>query len=296
MDIRHLRYFVAVADELHFSRAAARLTISVPTLSHTIRQLETQLGAQLFRRKTKSAVSLTHVGRRFLEEAQTTIKQMEHAELIGRRAARGEAGSITLGYALSACCSGLIASALANFRKTHPEVSVQARHIETFPQFKAILDGVLDVGIMRVPRRYPTGFAGFVIDSEPFRLVLPEKHPLAKREHIPASALLKEPLIAAPLEMEPGFWGNFVSVNASNRPLNVVHRAPDAITVLTLVAAGVGIGVVSGSLSRIAIPGIVYRDITGSARQADLAVVYRRNEASPVVSAFLRSLRRGIHR
>src|SRR5262249_55443079 len=99
-------------------------------------------------------------------------------------------------------------------------------------------------------------------------------------------------LISAPLEMEPGFWGNFVSISPSNRPLNVVHRAPDAITVLTLVAAGVGIGVVSSSLARIAIPGIVYRDITGSARQADLAVVYRQNEGSPVLNAFLKSLRR----
>jgi DNA-binding transcriptional LysR family regulator len=292
MDIRHLRYFVFVAEELHFSRAAARLGISVATLSYTIRALETMLGAQLFRRKTKSAVSLTHVGRRFLDEAQATIKQLEHAELIGRRAARGEAGSITLGYTLSACCSGLTAAALVHFRKTHPEVSVQARHIETFPQFKAIIDGALDVGIMRMPRRYPSGLAGFVIGSEPFRLVLPEEHPLAKKQQIHASAIAKEPLIAAPLEMEPGFWGNLVSVNPSNRPLNIVHRAPDAITVLTLVAAKVGIGVVSGSLSQIGIPGIVYRDITGSSRQADLAAVYRRNEASPIVSAFLKSLRR----
>lgn len=291
MDFRHLRYFVTVAEELHFSRAAARLGISVATLSYTIRALETMLGAQLFRRKTKSAVSLTHVGRRFLDEAKATLKQLEHAELIGRRAARGEAGLITLGYSLSACCSGVIAAALINFHKTHPEVSVQARHTETFPQFKAIIDGVLDVGIMRTPRRYPSGLAGFVIGSEPFRLVLPEGHRLAKKQQIDAREIANEPLIAAPLEMEPGFWGNLVSVNPSSEPLNIVHRAPDAITVLMLAAARVGIGVVSGSLSKIAIPGVVYRDITGSARQAEMAAVYRRNEASSIVSAFLKSLR-----
>jgi DNA-binding transcriptional LysR family regulator len=293
MDVRHLRCFLTVASELHFSRAAARLGISVPSLSNTIRGLEGILGAQLFRRKTKSAVSLTHVGRRFLEEAQAAIKQLEHAELIGRRAARGEAGSITLGYVLSACCSGLIAAALIHFRKTHPEVSVQVRHIETSPQFKAIIDGALDVGVMRMPRRYPSGLAGFIIDSEPFRLVLPEGHPLAKKQQIPASDIANLPLIAAPLEMEPGFWGNLVSVNASNKPLNIVEYAQDAMTVMTLVAAGVGIGVVSSSLARIALPGIVYRDISGSARQADHAFVYRRNEASPVVSAFIKSLRKG---
>ncbi len=290
MEIRHLKYFLMVAEELHFSRAAARLNIAVPTLSQQIRALETMLGAQLFRRKTKSAVSLTHVGRRFLDEARATLRQMEHAELVGRRAARGETGRIELGYVLSACCSGLLSAALVRFRKTYPEVSMQVRYLETFPQFKAIIDGTLDVGIMRVPRRYPSGLAGFVISSEPFRVALPEGHRLTSRRQVTAAAIAEEQLIAAPLEMEPGFWGNLVSVNPTTS-LDIVQRAPDAITVLSLVAAGIGIGVVSGSLSRIAVPGVVYRDIVGASRQADHAVVYRRGEAAPVVSAFLKSLR-----
>ena len=229
MEVRHLKYFVMVAEELHFSRAAARLEIAVPTLSHQIRALESELGAQLFRRKTRSAVALTHVGRRFLDEAHATLKQMEHTELVGRRAARGETGSIALGYVLSACCSGLLAAALVG-------------------------------------------------------------HRLASRKQVSAAAIAEEPLIAAPLEMEPGFWGNLVSVNPTT-PLNIVQRAPDAITMLALVAAGLGLGVVSGSLSRIAVPGVVYRDIVGASRKADHAVVYRRNESAPVVNAFLKSLR-----
>jgi DNA-binding transcriptional LysR family regulator len=143
-----------------------------------------------------------------------------------------------------------------------------------------------------MPRRYPSGLAGFIIDSEPFKVALPEGHPLAKRQQIDAKTIAKEPLIAAPLEMEPGFWGNLVSVSSSSEPFNILHRAPDALTVLTLVAAKVGIGVVAGSLCKINIPGIVYRDISGSSRQADMAVVYRRNEASPIVGAFLKSLRK----
>src|SRR3977135_1240083 len=172
MEVRHLKYFVMVAEELHFSRAAARLEIAVPTLSHQIRALESELGAQLFRRKTRSALALTHVGRRFLDEPHATLEQMEHTELVGRRAARGETGSIALGYVLSACCSGLLAAALVHFRKTHPEVSMQVQYIETFPQFKAMVNGTLDVGIMRVPRRYPSGLAGFVVSSEAGGLVI----------------------------------------------------------------------------------------------------------------------------
>jgi LysR family transcriptional regulator, benzoate and cis,cis-muconate-responsive activator of ben and cat genes len=292
IDTRHLQYFVAVAEELHFSKAAARLRISVPTISHTVRALEGLLGAQLFLRKTKSVVSLTHVGRKFLEEARGAIKQIEYAELVGRRAARGEAGLITFGYVLSACCSGLASSALLSFRKSHPEVILRARCIETSAQFKAIIDGSLDVGIMRKPRRYPSGLAGFVVYSEPFKLVLQEDHPLAQKQVISANEIEKEPLVAAPLEMEPGFWGNLVSVNPTAKSFNIVEAVQDAMTVMTLVAAGAGIGVVAGSLSRIAIPGIVYRDIAGAARQAEHAVVYRHNEASPVVNAFVKALRR----
>ena len=108
MELRHLRYFVAVAEKLHFSRAAEQLNISTPTLSHQIQALETMLGAQLLSRRKKSAVSLTHTGKRFLEEARATLRQAENAELVGKRAARGDIGSIAIGYILSASSIGLL--------------------------------------------------------------------------------------------------------------------------------------------------------------------------------------------
>jgi hypothetical protein len=109
---------------------------------------------------------------------------------------------------------------------------------------------------------------------------------LAKKQQFHASAIAKEPLIAAPLEMEPGFWGNLVSVNPSSQPFNIVHRAPDAITVLTLVAAKVGIGVVSGSLSQIVIPGIIYRDIVRVVPASGFWLSCTDETASRIVSAF----------
>ncbi len=291
MEIRHLKYFVMVAEELHFSRAASRLNIATPTLSQQIRSLENMLGARLFKRKTKSAVELTHAGKRFLDEAQATLKQMAQAELIGRRAARGDAGVIALGYVFSASCSGLISKSMMAFRATHPDVSVQARLMETLPQFKAIIDGSLDVGVMRIPRRYPSNLTGFLIERQPFRLAIPETHRLAKLKQIAPEALAGAPLIAAPLEVELGFWGNIVAVIPAHMPLNIVERAPDVFTLLTLVGAGVGIAVVSGSISNIAIPGVVYRDIAGAPRQADHVAVYRKTETAPVVTGFLKSLR-----
>jgi DNA-binding transcriptional LysR family regulator len=291
MEVRHLKYFVMVAEELHFSRAAARLNITTPSLSQQIRALETMLGARLFRRRTKSAVELTHAGKRLLSEAQSSLQQMAHTELIGRRAARGDTGIIALGYVFSASCSGLISKAIKQFKQSHPGVSIQARVVETLPQFKAILDGSLDVGVMRMPRRYPSNLTGLVIERQRFCVALPEGHRLMALKQIAPEDLKEEPLIAAPLEMEPGFWGNISSVIPARMRVNITERAPDAFTMLTLVGAGLGVGVVSGSLSRLAIPGVVYRDIAGVTRQADHVAVFRKNEASPVVSHFIKSLR-----
>lgn len=280
-----------VAEELHFSRAAARLNIATATLSQQIRSLESMLGARLFNRRTKSAVELTHAGKRFLGEARASLKQMAQTELIGRRAARGDTGVIALGYVFSAGCSGFISAAMRQFKEIEPDVSIQARLIETLPQFKAIIDGALDIGVLRVPRRYPSNLTGLLIQRQAFRLALPEGHRLANQKQIDPAALDGEPLIAAPLEMEPGFWGNISSIVPARVRVNIVERTADAFTMLTLVGAGLEIGVVSGALSRIQIPGVVYRDIAGVPRQADHAAVYRKNESAPVVTKFIKWLR-----
>ena len=292
MEIRHLRYFVTVAEELHFSRAADRLHISTPTLSQQIRALEGELGARLLKRRARSAVELTHAGKRFLQEADAVLRQMKQAELIGRRAARGETGVIALGYVFSASCSGLISRAIAEFRFTHPDVAIQAQLLETQPQFKAIIDGSIDVGVMRVPRRYPSNLTGFLIERQPFRVALPAGHRLTNLKQIPPDALAGEPLIAAPLEMELGFWGNISAIAPAGMPLNIVERAPDVFTLLTLVGAGVGISVISSALSRISIPNVVYRDFSRAPRYADHVVVCRKFEASPIVNVFLKRLRK----
>ena len=291
MELRHLRYFAAVAEEMHFARAAARLNISAPTLSHQIGALETLLGAKLFTRKTKSAVALTHAGKRFLIEAHDTLKQAAHAEQVGRLAASGEAGSISIGYVLSAGCGGLISSTLASFRKEHPEVSFQLARIQTVAQFKALIDGSLDIGFSRTPHRFPTGLTGFIIDRQRFCLVLPEGHPLAARKQITPAMLVDESFVAAPLEMELGFWSNITSIAPPGVSLRIVERAHDVFTVLALVGAGAGISVLSESLARIAMPGVVFRDIVGVTRTSDHVVVYRKNESAPVVKAFVNFLR-----
>ena len=291
MELRHLRYFVAVAEELHFARAAARLNISAPTLSHQIGSLETLLGAKLFTRKTNSAVSLTHPGKRFLIEAQNTLKQAAQAEMVGRQAGRGEAGSIAVGFILSAGFSGLISSTMVKFRKLHPDVTFQAFRMLTFAQFNALADGTLDVGFAQAPQRFPYGLTGFVIDRQPFWAALPEKHPLAARKHVTPAMLADEGFVTISLEMETGFWQNIAAVNPPGRAPRIAERAPDAFTVMALVAAGAGISVLSEPFTRLAMPGLVFRKIVGANRTSDLGVVHRKNETAPVVKAFIEFLR-----
>jgi DNA-binding transcriptional LysR family regulator len=290
MELRHLRYFIAVADELHFSRAAAKLNIATPTLSAQIQALEAMLGAQLFVRKTRS-VALTHVGKRFLEEARVALRQVEQAERVGRRAARGDVGSIAVGCVLSTTFGGIVPWSIINFRTTHPDVTFQARAMATLQQMKELMDGTLDIGFVRAPDRYPAGLTGFIVDRQAFWLAIPQGHPLAACPEIEPATLDGEPFIATLLESEMGIWSNIKAVTPTGMSLRIVARVPDIFSVLISVAGGVGLGVVTESLARLPVPGVVYRKLLNVTRRSDHAVVFRKNEGTPVIKAFIAMLR-----
>jgi len=289
MELRHLRYFVAIADELHFGRAAIRLNISAPTLSNQIRALEGSLRVKLFERKTKKAVTLTNAGLRFLDEARATIRQAEIAEHIGRQAGLGEAGTISIGYVLTAALMGLLPSAIASFRKFHPSVTFEVRRTETFPTMRDIVAGQTDIGIVRSPERFPAGLSGFLVAEEEFCVVLPQDHPCANHHKLTAATLNKEPFVATPMEMEVGFWNNFVGGTSRQ----VVARAADVISVLTLVSSGVGVAVLPSHVANARVPGIVFRKMTGGRRMAGYSAVYRNDETSPLIRLFVKHLRDG---
>jgi DNA-binding transcriptional LysR family regulator len=290
MELRHLRYFVAVAEELHFSRAAAKLKIATPTLSAQIQVLEATLGARLFTRKTRSVV-LTSVGKRFLAEAQEVLRRAEHAETMVRRFAKGEEGSIAVGYILSAAYGGLVASSIVDFRTSHPDVTVQLRRMQTLPQMAALTDGSLDIGFARAPERFPAGLVGFVVDRQPLCLAIPSGHRLASHSVIPPEALTGEEFVTTSLEMELGYWSNVSSVVPADYPVKIVARVPDTTSVLFSVAAGIGLGVLSESLTRTAVTGVTFRKIAGVTRTSDHVAVFRRNESSPLIKAFIALLR-----
>jgi DNA-binding transcriptional LysR family regulator len=163
--------------------------------------------------------------------------------------------------------------------------------MQTVAQFKGLIEGSLDIGFTRAPNQFPNELTGFIVDRQPFCLAMPEGHALAAHEEITPDMLVDESFVAASLEMEVGFGSNLASVTPPGVSLRIVKRAPDVFTVLTLVAAGVGISVMSGSLARLAIPGLTFREIVGVKRTSDHVAAYRKNESAPVVLAFVKFLR-----
>jgi DNA-binding transcriptional LysR family regulator len=293
MELRHLRYFVAVAEELHFARAAERLHITPPSLTQQIQVLEAELGVRLLRR-TKRSVELSEAGHRFIEEARKTLLQAEHTEQVGKQAGRGEIGRIEIGFTTSSACLGLVSDIVATYRSDYPKVDIRLRRMETPQQLADLSEGRLDVGFVRPPDRYPIGVTGLHVYSQPILVAMLTAHPLATVGQISCAQLAHESFIVPSVESEMGFSG-YVSEIAKqgNFMPSVSHRAPDYITIVTLVGAGVGLAAVPASFSRLQIPGVCYREVD-LIYQARAVLAHRRGESAPAIKSFIQSIKRTI--
>jgi DNA-binding transcriptional LysR family regulator len=287
MDLRHFKSFMAVADCLHFTRAAERLNISVPALSKQIKETEQALGTRLFNR-TKRAVSLTSAGEIFWVEARRALEAVEQAEESARRAGRGEIGRIEIGYVASTAYSGILQTELDKFRNDYPDLEISLREgaLERLPQL--IDAGTIDVAFLRPPLTYPVGIEGIVISRERFVVALHMTSSLASSKVIRPAQLAHERFILPEQQsgtLEVGRRGGF-------HP-QIIARPGRLVAVVTMVSLRMGVAVVPDALvDHIAIPQVVYRDIQGSVVPTEIAVAYRRHEKSPAVRAFIRQLQR----
>jgi DNA-binding transcriptional LysR family regulator len=292
MEVRHLRYFAAVASELHFARAAAHLNISPPTLSQQIKWLESYLGVTLFTRRTKKKVELTFAGQQFQKRAISLIESFEQAERYAREAARGEVGDVRLGYVLAAATAGYVKRVVEVARATLPNVMLHIHRMETLPQIKAITSGSLDIGLLRGLDAYPTGIVAFAMPPQRFCLAVHRDHPLAKKKQVTPGDLAKQKYVAYELDSVFGFWRNITTVLPPDTVPQIVQRVPDAISMLTLVSANVGIAIVQESFKNIADSSVVIRNIAGPAKYFPNVAISRANEISPAVVAVLKAIRR----
>ena len=288
MDLRQLRYFLAVAQEGHFGRAANRLNIVQPALSMQIRALEESLGAQLFIR-TSRRVELTEAGALFRVEAERTIAQAEHAKLVVQRAARGELGSIRIGFSSGAATfAGLLSRHIRRFHARYPQVEMELREIAVPLQMDDIVAGRLDLGYCPAYRdTFDPRLAVEILGSWPYLVAIRRDHPLAANETIPAKSLMNEPVVY--------LAGTHGHVNLVRRVLGrepvLSYRATNVLAALTMVASGLGFAIAGQPLSEMRIPGVVYRPLAGFSQRYTLAVLSRSDETSGVVNAFLKLVR-----
>lgn len=286
MELRHLRYFIAVAEELHFSRAADRLHMAQPPLSQQIQQLEAELGVALFHRKTKRQVQLTEAGRVFLQEAYQLFAQLEQAIDLTQRTGRGEQGRLIVGFTSSVTYDTLPAI-LRRFREQFPNVELVLQELTTTQQEQALRDRRIEVGFVHPPLD-DDNLCLECIQQDDLVIALPEAHPLAVQEQLSMRSLVDEEFILFPRHLGRGLYDQILSLcQQANFAPKVAQEAVQMQTIIGLVSAGIGIAIVPSSLQNLQRSGVVYRAVVEETPKVEAAVVWRCEDTTPVLREFL---------
>jgi len=290
LDLRHLRYFAAVAEELHFGRAAKRLGIAQPPLSQQIQKLEGLLGTSLFERGRRQ-IALTDAGRVLLEETHKVLAAAERAVEETRRAAAGEVGMVTVAFAASVMFHTL-PGVIRAFRERFPGVRLELRELPTAFQLAGLRSGELDVGFLRESAP-EDGLRTETVMRERLMVAVARTHPLGERgddasEPLELSALAEEDFVLFPPEIAPGLHGQVMSLcrQAGFAP-RVVQESRELYTTVSLVEAGMGITIVPASIRKMGWTGVVYRHLPGASADTRIDMAWRSDNQRPAVRSFL---------
>jgi len=250
IELRHLRYFIAVAEELHFGRAAARLNISQPPLSQQIQILEQQVGARLLARTNRS-VSLTAAGKQFLADSRQVLSLVNDAAARAERLHLGETGELRLGFTSSAPFISAVSHTLSTFRRHYPDVHIQTREINTREQIVPLNEGSLDLGLMR-NTQLPDTLAWEVILREPLMAMIPRDHPLAAQPSVTLAELAQEPFVFFDPHVGTGLYDDILGLMRRYGLSPVItQEVGEAMTIIGLVAAGLGVSILPASFKRV---------------------------------------------
>jgi DNA-binding transcriptional LysR family regulator len=287
MELRHLRFVVMLSEELHFGKAAARLNISQPPFSRQIRQLEDELGVQLFRR-TRRQVEMTEAGRMFVGQAQQILAETEAAKHLMLEVREGATTQLAVGFPRS--YSGIIVEILRTFGGRYPNVRIVLRSLSTSDQVRALRSGELQVAFLRLPV-FDSTLKIEVIVREPLIVALPECNKFASHKRVRLQALANETYIMFPREMNPGLYDFHLDLcrNAGFAP-RIAPEADNTYTCLALVAAGLGVSLVPASARQVGWKGVVLKELEPPVPSTEMAVAYNR-ESSKSLSAFLNVVR-----
>ena len=288
MELRQLRYFIAVAEELHFTRAAARLHIGQPPLSHAIQMLEQDVGARLFERN-KRWVRLTEAGRLFLVDARRMLALAEEARSTAQRAERGEAGELRIGFTYSTPLTPLFAAAINRYRQDHPQVSLLLQELATLRQLDGLGQRTIDLGFVRTPELpIPAGIRTTLLREDPLVAVLPASHPLAAQAIVHIADLAALPFVMYPPGAGTSIYPQIFRLcrDAGFVP-HVGQTAKESSTIIGLVAAGSGVTMLPSSFARVQMDGVAYRPLADKGAVTMLYLAQRDEETSPLLAGFI---------
>jgi DNA-binding transcriptional LysR family regulator len=285
VELRHLRYFVTLAEELHFGRAAQRLNIAQPPLSRQIQQLEEELGAALFERNHRR-IRLTEAGEVFLRWAKRILDDTDLAMQEIQRMGRGEQGYLSIGFVVAASYE-IVPTVLREFRSRYPDVKVHLHEMTTVEQVEALSQGRLHAGFARSPICNPI-FTERVVQHETFIVALPAHHPLASTSKVRLTDLKEEGFILFHRQMGPDHYDQIVGMCVSHgfHP-KVVQEAVQMSTIINLVASGLGVSIVPSSVACMQRRGVAYRTLSHPTPGFDISIVWNQQAMSPALRNFL---------
>jgi len=293
-ELRLFRYFVTLCEEQNFSRAAERLAITPPTLTHQIQKLENDLNVRLLNRKTKMKLQLTEAGARFLESARDVLHWAEEAENTARKAARGEIGRVEIGYMIATAYSGLVQSFIRDFQHKFPGIDITLHQVSTVKLVNAILSNELDVGFARVPSQPPSGLSVFPFYRAPVILALPADHALARKNGaISPRVLAAESFVSTSVAYDLAFTRHVEAIaKLGGFKPKIAKRAEDLTTVLAYVSLGYGIAAVSQDMANCHVPNVVFRKVAArNLPEVMFSFMYRSKESAPAIKALIEAVR-----
>ena len=285
IDLRHFRYFQALAQELHFGRAAARLCIAQPALSRQIQQLEEEIGTPLLRR-TQRRVELLPAGQVFLERSNLILEEVERAAVDARRTGAGEFGRLSVGF-IHSSTYGLLPSIIERFRHLYPDIEVELHEMPIAEQHVALTRGMIDVGLLR-PQPAPSEVEVQAVLEDPFLIAVPQTHRFARRKAVRLCELQDEPMVMFPRRGSPLFHARIMAMclRAGFTP-RVVQQATQIHTVAGLVGAGIGLAIIPGTVRNLQSRGVRFLEIEDRPEPVHVALGWLRSkEDMPALRSF----------
>ena len=292
MELRHLRYFVAIGEEQHYGRAAHRLRVAQPALSRQIQDLEEEIGFKLFDRLSRG-VKISAAGKLFLEDARRILQQVDEATRRAKRVASGHSGTLRVGFVESISWHGVVPDSFRQFRERQPDVELQLKPLSSLEQIEGVRSGQLDAGFLFSIANTDNDLSQFKVDSINLMLAVPKGHPLAKSKKLRLRDLSNASFIWFPRRESPVYYDRLMHVcfRGGLKSPHIVQEGVNEATILSLVSCGLGVAFVSSATRWRCPESVALLPVTDLKLPLPFALIWRKDNASPLLEKFVADVR-----